>query len=161
MPDLSREEREVLAYLRTRTGRDFSYYRNQLPHFAYEANKLHDVAAYVVAVTRHTYPRLDMPWHSRWRHFNAGGVDRLTVLTQRLAALDRAERTRCYFDLVITSVLLDAGAGTQWHYHETASGTLRRTRRGEFSHVFQRPVFKSWRPSLAGRCRGPTTPHGG
>jgi hypothetical protein len=127
---LSHEEREALAYLRSPSAiRERCQhvlelaYSNQLLYFAYEANRLHDVVAYVVAVIRRTYPRLDMPWHSRWRHFNAGGVDRLTVLTQRLAALDRAEQTRCCFDLVITSVLLDAGAGAQWHYQELASGT--------------------------------------
>ena len=30
----------------------------------------------VAAVTRRRYPDLDVPFHSRWRHFSAGGVDR-------------------------------------------------------------------------------------
>jgi hypothetical protein len=130
VPDLSHEERDALAYLRSpRAIRERCQYvleladHNQLPHFVYAAKKLHEVVEYVVTVMRHTYPHLDIPWHSRWRHFNAGGVDRLAILRQRLAALDQAERTRCCVDLVVTSVLLDAGAGTQWHYHEAASGT--------------------------------------
>jgi hypothetical protein len=82
-------------------------------------NRLEATAAYVEQVLRETYPTLDIPFHSRWRHFNAGGIDRLDDWSQRLAAAHTAdERARCAFDLAITSVLLDAGAGAQWHYRE-------------------------------------------
>ena len=130
MSVLTQAERDAIAYLRApgtirercqqvmeRAG------AQRLRHFIYDSSRLAEVVAYVVAVTRQAYPRLDIPLHSRWRHFNAGGVDRLAELRQCLENLDRDERVRCLFDLVITSVLLDAGAGTHWRYHETVSGT--------------------------------------
>lgn len=76
----------------------------------------------VVAVTRARYPNLDIPFHSRWRHFEAGGVDRKAELDARLATLDPAARARAMIDLTVVSVLLDAGAGPDWHYDEGASG---------------------------------------
>ncbi|MEU0498879.1 URC4/urg3 family protein [Mycobacterium sp. NPDC006124] len=76
----------------------------------------------VAAVTRERYPQLDIPFHSRWRHFEAGGVDRTAELDALLSPLDPAGRARAMVDLVVVSVLLDAGAGPDWHYDETASG---------------------------------------
>ena len=49
-------------------------------------------------------------------------MDRVAQLDGQLGACSPAERARCHFDLVITSVLLDAGAGEHWHYHEPQSG---------------------------------------
>ena len=93
--------------------------------FRWNEERLPIVAAYVVDVIRDRYPDLRVPIHSRWRHFEAGGVDRWS----RLAAahgLDgeaaRLERARAAVDLVIPSVLLDAGAGTEWRYREAATG---------------------------------------
>jgi hypothetical protein len=97
---------------------------DRLHHFAYDPAKLIEVTDEVVAVTRETYPALDIPLHSRWRHFNAGGIDRLHRLTHAFAALSRDERARSRFELVITSVLLDAGAGAQWAYREADSDTV-------------------------------------
>jgi hypothetical protein len=78
--------------------------------------------AEVVDVTRARYPGLDIPFHSRWRHFEAGGIDRKAELDARLASLDAAARARAMIDLTVVSVLLDAGAGPDWHYDEAASG---------------------------------------
>ena len=36
--------------------------------------------------------------------------------------MDAAARARAQIDLVLVSVLLDAGAGPQWRYQEAASG---------------------------------------
>jgi hypothetical protein len=119
------EERAAIAYLRTpgaireRCGRLLDHaLAGDLEHFAVHLDRLPEAAARVADVTRRAYPDLDIPWHSRWRHFGAGGVDRLAMLDERLAALDRAEQARARFDLVVTSVLLDAGAGSQWRYRE-------------------------------------------
>ncbi len=78
--------------------------------------------AEVVAVTRYRYPDLNIPFHNRWRHFEAGGVDRKAELDARLESLDPAGRARAMIDLAVVSVLLDAGAGPDWHYDEAASG---------------------------------------
>jgi hypothetical protein len=81
-------------------------------HFVVHDNALAACAALVAKVTRERYPSLDIPYHSRWRHFEAGGIDRRAQLGS--AATD----PRVLIDLVMVSVLLDAGAGPQWRYKE-------------------------------------------
>jgi hypothetical protein len=86
-----------------------------------------DAAAQTVAdVTRERYPTGAIPYHSRWRHFEAGGIDRLAQLNELLdlkpGGITTRERARAHIDLVLVSVLLDAGAGPDWHYTEPASG---------------------------------------
>jgi len=76
----------------------------------------------VVAATRRRYPRLHIPLHSRWRHFEAGGVNRKAELDRLLAHLPRAFRGQAMIDLAFVSVLLDAGAGPDWKYVEPATG---------------------------------------
>ncbi|OPX12132.1 URC4/urg3 family protein [Mycobacterium sp. AT1] len=92
------------------------------PWFVVDDDSTPVAVAEVVAVTRHRYPDLNIPFHSRWRHFEAGGVDRKAELDARLAALDPAGRARAMIDLAVVSVLLDAGAGPDWHYDEASSG---------------------------------------
>jgi hypothetical protein len=84
--------------------------------------KMADAAGAVGAATRERYPKLHIPFHSRWRHFEAGGVDRKAQLDELLAGLDPALRAHAMIDLAVISVLLDAGAGPDWKYLETASG---------------------------------------
>src|SRR5215472_11300553 len=91
------------------------------PHFSLDASRLDAVAADVADVTRAAYPDLKIPYHSRWRHFSAGGIDRWGELAARSDA-DRFERARVAADLATVSVLLDAGAGDRWRYRERASG---------------------------------------
>src|ERR1700694_823613 len=90
--------------------------------FSVHDDALQTAAAEVADVTRARYPDLKIPYHSRWRHFEAGGVDRKAELDARLAALDAPGRARAMIDLAVVSVLLDAGAGPDWHYHEGPSG---------------------------------------
>ena len=63
-----------------------------------------------------TIPSLEIPFHARWRHFAAGGVDRWARLAASTPWRDGASRARGAFDLAIVSVLLDAGAGPDWGY---------------------------------------------
>ena len=82
-----------------------------------------DRAAQIVAdVTRERYGDGPIPYHSRWRHFEAGGVDRRAELDRALGDVSAAERSRAQIDLAVVSVLLDAGAGPDWRYAETTSG---------------------------------------
>jgi hypothetical protein len=76
----------------------------------------------VVTTTRRRFPKLQIPPHSRWRHFEAGGVDRKGELDRLLAHLPRYVRGHAMIDLVFVSVLLDAGAGPDWKYVEPATG---------------------------------------
>ncbi len=78
-----------------------------------DLGRLGDAAALTAAVTRERYPDLAIPFHARWRHFVAGDP--------KLPDTDAAERARAAFDLVILSVLLDAGAGPGWRFADSAS----------------------------------------
>ncbi len=92
------------------------------PWFEVDDESVAAAVAEVVEVTRTRYPDLDIPFHSRWRHFEAGGVDRTALLNDRFAGLDASDRARAMIDLTVVSVLLDAGAGADWHYDEAATG---------------------------------------
>jgi hypothetical protein len=77
----------------------------------------------VVATIRAAYPSLDIPFHARWRHFAADGVERWGTLLAGVPWPDEASMARAAFDLAIVSVLLDAGAGPRWRYEEGRTGT--------------------------------------
>jgi len=79
-------------------------------------------AALVAEVTRQRYGDGPIPYHSRWRHFEAGGIDRRGELDRLLGNVSAAERARTQIDLTVVSVLLDAGAGPDWGYVESSSG---------------------------------------
>lgn len=91
-------------------------------HFAIDAGRLDAAADYVVETIRERHPSLDIPYHSRWRHFAAGGRSRWRMLADRLTAVPAADLARIRFDLVFLSVLLDAGAGEAWRYVEPETG---------------------------------------
>ena len=87
-----------------------------LPHFRVGEAKLPATADYVAAVIRTNYPDLRVPLHARWRHFLADGRDLWAEIAAAARWRDPAARARAEFDLAILSVLLDAGAGPDWHY---------------------------------------------
>ncbi len=89
--------------------------------FKIDRSALPVVAREVAALTRERFPDLKIPYHSRWRHFEAGGVDRKAELDNLLAGRSAAEVARARIDLTVVSVLLDAGAGPRWRYREGGS----------------------------------------
>ncbi|MEN3286703.1 MAG: hypothetical protein V7634_1003, partial [Bradyrhizobium sp.] len=95
---------------------------DRLPHFRIDLAQLDATADLVLAVTRKAYPTGDIPFHSRWRHFVVDGHDRWAGIAERVTWPDAAARARAEFDLAITSVLLDAGAGPAWRYHDAVTG---------------------------------------
>lgn len=97
---------------------------NVSEHFTINRNALPGVAARVAALTLKRFPDLNIPFHSRWRHFEAGGVDRKAQLDTLLAGQSAADVARAQFDLTVVSVLLDAGAGAAWTYTEAGSGQV-------------------------------------
>jgi hypothetical protein len=93
---------------------------DRLPNFRVDPTKLEDAADLVAATTRKNYPSLDVPFHSRWRHFVSDGLDHSQAIAEDLS--DPEARARAAFDLAIVSVLLDAGAGPQWRYRDPVTG---------------------------------------
>ena len=91
-------------------------------HFTIDLDRLKPCADEVVRTIRSAYPTLDIPFHARWRHFAAGGLDRWGTLSEAMRWPGLRERARAAFDLAITSVLLDAGAGPAWRYEEGRTG---------------------------------------
>lgn len=137
--------------------------RGDTPHFQLDLGRLDAAADSVAAITRRRYPSLAVPYHSRWRHFSAGGIDRAALVAP---AAGKAEQARARIDLAVVSVLLDAGAGAGWSYREAETGqvferseglavaSLRAMQRGLFSADTTRP----WRADaerLAGITAAP------
>ena len=90
----------------------------ELTHFRLERERLDATADFVLATIEAHYPDLDIPFHSRWRHFQIGGIDRWASLAATLSDDSRESIARTRIDLAVTSVLLDAGAGDGWRYAE-------------------------------------------
>jgi hypothetical protein len=94
----------------------------QLEDWVVDLDRLAPTANFVTAVVRDRYPRLNVPVHSRWRHFTFDGRDLWNGIVIRANWQSPEAAARAAFDLVITSVLLDAGAGSQWHYLDRGTG---------------------------------------
>lgn len=119
--------------------------RDALPHFTFHPARLPAAADYVTETIRQNYPDLRIPYHARWRHFAAGGVDRWGALAARLAGEGTEAVARRRIDLCVVSVLLDAGAGPAWSFTEP-DGT--RSNRSEglavaSLHAFAAGLFSS------------------
>ena len=93
---------------------------DKLPNFRVDLDRLDDAVDLVLSVMQKNYPTLDVPFHSRWRHFVTYGFDRHADLAEDFT--DPTARARSDFDLAIVSVLLDAGAGPQWRYRDPVTG---------------------------------------
>ena len=78
----------------------------KLAHFRIELDAMPRVVDKVVEVTRRNYPDLQIPVHGRINHF---GKERVASL-----ALD----PHAWVDLIVVSVLLDAGAGDAWRFRD-------------------------------------------
>ena len=83
---------------------------NESPWFSVNFARLEPVVDFVVSIMQRDYPSGEIPFHSRWRHFD---TDRISVCFQGMEARSRVESA---LELAIVSVLLDAGAGGDWRY---------------------------------------------
>lgn len=96
--------------------------------FSVHPRRLDETVDFVMKVIEENYPDFEVPFHSRWGHFKAGGVDREKVLDNALQDQALQEQVRAKLDLAVVSVLLDAGAGDVWRYTEpTTAATYSRS----------------------------------
>jgi len=108
-------ELRSLGMIRERCSKIFALSQaGKSKHFTLDLSKLDGVVDFVHQVTTETYGNSvsNIPYHSRWRHFNKMDIDAMVSTWH----CDSTERVRRLMDLVTISVLLDAGAGAQWHY---------------------------------------------
>jgi hypothetical protein len=91
---------------------------SRLEDWVVDLDRLPATADFVAEVIEQRYPSLDVPVHSRWRHFVLDGRDLWAAVSHDARWASVEARARAAFDLVITSVLLDAGAGTVWRYRD-------------------------------------------
>jgi hypothetical protein len=85
-----------------------------------------------------------IPPHGRWRHFDIDNEPRIQRLRQQWSLSltpDVKEESKRLLDLFLVSVLLDAGAGSQWVYHEI--GTDRSYGRSEGLAIASLDMFKA------------------
>lgn len=107
--------------IRNSTQKIFNLCEEGGTNFKLNLDKLAPCSDYVLDVIKENYPSLDIPFHSRWGHFQVGSVDRETKLNGLIETRDPMERARTKLDLAIVSVLLDAGAGKEWKYKEAGT----------------------------------------
>ena len=113
-------------------------------HFDVHDDALPSVASLVAHTTRSRYPDLKIPYHSRWRHFEAGSINRRAWLSQMQAGASFDPIT--LIDLVVVSVLLDAGAGPNWQFKEARTGQVHARSEGlgiASFHAFTSGLFSS------------------
>jgi hypothetical protein len=142
---------QALALLSARAVRERAHRmralceEGELQHWRIDAKRLDTVADYVVETIWDNYPLLNIPFHARWRHFAIGGRDRWRALEARARWKSAAEKARAAFDLVIISVLLDAGAGPDWRYRDAHGSILSRSEGLAVAslEMFARGVFSS------------------
>ena len=96
---------------------------DRLPNFRIDLDRMDDVVDLVLETTRKAYPSLDVPFHSRWRHFVSSGDNRWADIAGQTQWPGRAARARAEFDLAIVSDFLDAGAGPAWRYLDPKTGS--------------------------------------
>ncbi len=94
---------------------------DRLEDWVVHPSRLAATADFVAETVRARYPGLEVPVHSRWRHFTLQAVDLWDALVARAQWRTAEARARAALDLVIVSVLLDAGAGAAWRYHDRAT----------------------------------------
>jgi hypothetical protein len=99
----------------------------KLQHWRIDVARLDAVADYVAETIWDNYPLLNIPFHARWRHFFVGGHDRWAALQGKARWTNAADKARAAFDLVIISVILDAGAGPDWRYRDARGSVLSRS----------------------------------
>ena len=99
--------------------------QGRLERWELDLDRLPDLGRLVGGLTRDRYPDLAVPMHGRRLHFRVGDID---LWETRPCPADQDEKARSDVELIVVSVLLDAGSGPRWRYADTRiPGELRRS----------------------------------
>ncbi|PJF18226.1 putative DUF1688 domain-containing protein [Paramicrosporidium saccamoebae] len=103
----------------------------KLEHFELNLSRLSEAADMIDKLIIRDFGKIDsehveqtlqkIPF-GRWRHF---GTENQKSLLSELGALDKMELTRSVLDLIVVSVLLDAGAGDDWKFNDNGKILMR------------------------------------
>ncbi|KAJ2663073.1 hypothetical protein IW148_002599 [Coemansia sp. RSA 1199] len=124
----------------------------QLQHFEFDETKIDSVADYVLSLVHRDYASIaSVPPHGRWRSYcvktQSGDRDLVAehVLKWKSSDVSEWECARRVIDLIMVSVLIDAGAGAEWHYEDEELGRFERTEGLGIAalRMFERGVFSS------------------
>jgi len=111
-----------LAAIRQQCGRIYDLAKEgNLSFFNVDESKIYLAVEATEASLRKRYPSLKVPMHSRLRHFEQAELAKLMSSWR----CDQTEKARRLVDLMVISVLLDAGAGQNWHYITADGNSLR------------------------------------
>lgn len=105
----------TLQHVRSQTKRLYEMgIKNQLEYFQINLEKIPHCVSFVDQVINDYYPNgAKIPPHSRMRHLEP--YPQFEEMMKDMKC-DKMEKVRRLLDLVFVSVLVDAGAGTQWKY---------------------------------------------
>ncbi|MDE0234638.1 MAG: DUF1688 family protein [bacterium] len=103
-PDTIRRQSERMLTLAT---------QGRLEGWEIDLDKLPGLGRMVAELTRARYPDLTVPMHGRRLHFRVGDID---LWEERPRPADPHEAARSDLELIVVSVLLDAGSGPRWRY---------------------------------------------
>ncbi|PVV03416.1 hypothetical protein BB560_002100 [Smittium megazygosporum] len=107
-------------------------------YFELKEENLHNVAEYILSLIKRDYQSYSyVPAHGRWRSFEIkdkeGKSSQRDLISEHIsewsmAGVDKHECARRVLDFFVVSVLLDAGAGSQWTFRdEQIKQSLKRT----------------------------------
>jgi len=114
----------TLEMVRERCGQVMELAKqDKTKHFKLDLTKMDATVDFVLDVTKKNYPDLNVPYHSRWRHFNEADLQEMVDSWK----CDKTERVRRLIDLATVSVLADAGAGPTWKYIDAQGNEVSRS----------------------------------
>ncbi len=107
-----------LAAIRAESEKLFDFVSNGYSdYFQIDYSRLSHTASFVAEVIRENYPDLNIPLHSRIRHFLLSNTDLYEAYFDD-GTKGNIEQLRKQIELIITSVFLDGGAGADWSYYD-------------------------------------------
>lgn len=115
------------AGIRSRAHQIYQRALSGATQFQVNEDKLAEVTEFVLHVILANYPDKQVPYHSRWRHFEVGDHAQLKQLDALGENLDELDKARMGLDLILPSVLIDAGAGPDWRYASINTLTVGRS----------------------------------